>query len=166
MLIVYQTSGGATRRYAEMLSARTGVPAVSAKAVTDAQLQSANCVVFMSWIMGGTFAGSGWLKKKWGMLKGKRMALAANGLAEAQDMDALRASLPQCTRELPLFYMLGAYDPKGRNAFLRFLMNRIADTFARSGKPADQDMAAAIRMGADYVREEALAELLRWISGT
>lgn len=163
MLIVYQSSGGATRRYAEMLSARTGAPAVSAKAVTDAQLQSASCVVFMSWIMGGTIAGSGWLSSKRDMLKGKRLALAATGLAAEQKMDALRASLPECARELPLFYLRGAYDPKRRNIFIRFMMNRIAATFARSEKAEDHEMASAIRQGADYVCESSLDEILQWI---
>lgn len=164
MLIVYQSSGGATRRYAEMLSARIGAPAVSAKAVTDAQLRSASCVVFMSWIMGGTIAGSGWLSSKRDMLKGKRLALAATGLAAEQKLDALRASLPEHARELPLFYLRGAYDPKARNVFIRFMMNRIAAAFARSDKPEEHEMAVAIRQGADYIREDALDELQQWIS--
>ena len=79
-LIIYNSRGGSTRRYAQLLASATGGSAVPMKEVRPGQMQAADTVVFASWLMAGNLQGGGFLKRHWRILKEKRTVLAAVGL--------------------------------------------------------------------------------------
>ncbi|MGN0779318.1 MAG: flavodoxin domain-containing protein [Aristaeellaceae bacterium] len=166
LLIVYNSKGGSTRRYAQLLASSTGGEAVSMKDVRPGQLREAGTVVFASWLMAGNLQGDSFLKRHWPILKDKRTALAVVGLGQRLDEKlweeyTARAFTPEMRQGLRVFYLRGAYDPSKRGFFTRKLMNAVASALSKKPSPTPEEQALArdMRQGCDYVSADALAAL-------
>ena len=160
-LIIYNSRGGSTRRYAQLLASATGGTAVPVKEVRPAQMQAADTVVFASWLMAGNLQGGGFLKRHWRILKEKRTVLAAVGLGRTLDEKlwdeyAARAFTPEMRESLR-----GAYNPAERSFLIRKLMNGVAGALEKKASPTPDDLALArdMRQGCDYVSADALSAL-------
>ncbi|MGN1020873.1 MAG: flavodoxin domain-containing protein [Aristaeellaceae bacterium] len=168
LLIVYNSSGGATRRYAQLLASATGGTALPLKEVRAAQLQAADAVVFASWLMAGALRGGGFLRRHWAILRDKRTMLAVVGLRRtlddaAWDAYAARAFTPEMRGSLQVFYLRGAYSPQARGSLVRHFMRALASQLEKKVSPTPDELALArdIRQGCDYVSADALSALLR-----
>lgn len=169
-LIVYNSRGGSTRRYALMLASATGGTAVPMKEVRPAQMQAADTVVFASWLMAGSLQGGGFLKRHWRILREKRTALAVVGLGRTLDEKlwdeyAARAFTREMREGLRVFYLRGAYSPAERSAIVRRLMNGVAGALEKKASPTPDDLALArdMRQGCDYVSLDALSALISYL---
>ncbi len=165
MLIVYCSASGATRRYAEMLAARTGSKAIPVAQADEAALRGANRVVFATHLRAGQPASFRFLTRFWPLLREKRCVLLVVGLspslaASGWDAFAARAMTGEQRRELRVFYLRGAYDPRAHGPMTRLLMRALAAAVSRQG---DSSMARALREGADYVSEDALTALVDYL---
>ena len=160
-LIIYNSRGGSTRRYAQLLASATGGSAVPMKEVRPGQMQAADTVVFASWLMAGNLQGGGFLKRHWRILKEQRTVLAAVGLGRTLDEKlwdeyAARAFTPEMRESLR-----GADNPAERSFLIRKLMNGVAGALEKKASPTPDDLALArdMRQGCDYVSADALSAL-------
>lgn len=165
-LIIYNSRGGSTRRYAQLLASATGGTAVPMKEVRPGQMQAADTVVFASWLMAGNLQGGGFLKRHWRILKEKRTVLAVVGLGRTLDEKlwdeyAARAFTPEMRESLRVFYLREAYNPAERSFLIRKLMNGVAGALEKKASPTPDDLALArdMRQGCDYVSADALSAL-------
>ena len=169
-LIVYNSRGGSTRRYAQLLASATGGTAVPMKEVRTAQLQAADTVVFASWLMAGSLQGGDFLRRHWRTLTDKRTVLAVVGLGRTLDEKlwdgyAARAFTPDMRQSLRVFYLRGAYNPGERSFLIRKLMSGVAGALEKKASPTPDDLALArdMRQGCDYVSADALAGLISYL---
>ena len=169
-LIIYNSRGGSTRRYAQLLASATGGSAVPMKEVRPGQMQAADTVVFASWLMAGSLQGGGFLKRHWRILKEKRTVLAAVGLGRTLDEKlwdeyASRAFTREMREGLRVFYLRGAYNPAERCAIVRRLMNGVAGALEKKASPTPDEVTLARDMleGCDYVSADALSALISYL---
>ena len=169
-LIIYNSRGGSTRRYAQLLASATGGSAVPMKEVRPGQMQAADTVVFASWLMAGSLQGGGFVKRHWHILKEKRTVLAVVGLGRMLDEKlwgeyAARAFTPEMRDSLRVFYLRGAYHPAERSILVRRLMSGVAGALEKKASPTPDDLALArdMRQGCDYVDGDLLAALTSYL---
>ena len=169
-LIIYNSRGGSTRRYAQLLASATGGSAVPMKEVRPGQMQAADTVVFASWLMAGNLQGGGFLRRHWRILKEKRTVLAVVGLGRMLDEKlwgeyAARAFTPEMRDSLRVFYLRGAYHPAERSILVRRLMSGVAGALEKKASPTPDDLALArdMRQGCDYVDGDLLAALTSYL---
>ena len=140
--IVYTSQTGHTQRYAQMLAERTGVPAYSLKEAGKS-LRRGEEIFYMGWLMAGTGNGDLWTE-----------ARINGGYSDSGGR---------------LFYLQGGYAPEKLGFFYRMMMKPMAGSVvrqvqARGEAATDQErrMAEIFQHGGDFVREEALDEIVRW----
>ena len=165
--IVYTSQTGFTRRYAELLAAKTDLPAYDAK-TAKRQLPRGSEIFYMGWLIAGEVKG----------LKAALDRYTVRGVA-------IVGISPQANGELwtearinggasddggRIFYLRGGYAPEKLGGIYRLMMGHMAKTVIRQveakGAEAtelDREMAEVFRHGGDYVREEALEEIAAWI---
>ena len=152
--IVYTSQTGHTQRYAQMLAERTGVPAYSLKEAGKS-LRRGEEIFYMGWLMAGT----------------------VKGLQSAMDRYTIRGAAivgvsPQGNGDLWTEARInGGYSDSGGRLFYlyRMMMKPMAGSVvrqvqARGEAATDQErrMAEIFQHGGDFVREEALDEIVRW----
>ncbi len=171
ILILYQSKGGSTARYAQALARMTGGLAVPTRQADGALLASAEQIVFASWMRAGTLVGSGFLRRHADALRGKRLTMMAVGLAPRLDAAAweafLRRALPGDLPESPrTFYLRGAYDPAGRGPLTRRLLAAMGKSLQHKPDATAQELALAhdLLHGGDHVREDALAAIALYLT--
>ena len=145
--IVYTSQCGHTQRYARMLSEKTGVPAYSMKEARE-KLQLKDEVFYMGWLMaivGVSPQGNGDLWTE---------ARINGGYSDSGGR---------------LFYLQGGYAPEKLGLIHRMMMKTMARSVirqveARGDAATEQErrMAEVFRNGGDFVREEALDEIVQW----
>lgn len=171
-LILYQSKGGSTARYAQALARMTGGRALPAAQADAALLASAERIVFASWMRAGALSGSGFLRRHARQLRGKNLTLMAVGLAPRLDAAAwdafLRRALPDFLREgTRTFYLRGAYDPARCGALTRRLLASMGKALKRKPSASAEELALAhdLLHGADHVQEDALAAIALYLAG-
>lgn len=163
-LIVYESSGGSCRRYADMLASAVGGVSVPARRASEAQVRDADTVALVGWIMAGSLKGADFLRKHARALQSKKTAVIAVGLARKLDEAAWqkfeqRAFTEEMRAGWRVFYLRGAYRPEERGFFTRAMMNLLVRQLEKKPDPSEEEreLISAVRHGADYVRAEALA---------
>ena len=79
--IVYVSNAGSSKRYAEMLSEKTGYPCY---AFSDSDKAVGTDVIFIGWVMAGSVQGLAEARTKFGTLK----AVVAVGMMKGDGQDA------------------------------------------------------------------------------
>lgn len=152
--IVYTSNTGFTRRYAEMLAGKTGLPACDLAG--GAVPGRGTSVLYLGWLCAGGVKG---LKKARGRFHVK--AVCAVGLAPDSNGKVLEE------QDLPAFYLRGGYAPERLTGIYKLMMKPMASMIAKA--PAEdehqREMKEAMVHGGDFVSEEQLAPVLAWIQG-
>lgn len=163
-VIVYQTSAGTTRRYAERLSQLSGLPAVSLKMAKRECAGSP--ALFMSWICSGVLMN---YEKAAGVLNICGVAAVGIGKEETARADLKRH---QQLEGSSLFFLPGIFDMKKLGFFQRRTMKDMEYALAMrvrgsrgAASQADRDTYDMLRNGLDCYDETLLQPILRWIQG-
>lgn len=152
--IVYTSQTGFTRRYAELLAQKTGLPALDLEG--DSAPARGTAVLYLGWLMAGSVHGWKKARRRYDVrgLCAVGMAPEANGKwREEQD--------------LPTFYLRGGYAPDRLKGRFRLMMKPMAAmvTRAPAENEADRAMQEAFRQGGDWVDESRLEPVLAWLNG-
>ena len=174
-ILLYASMYGTTRRYAEELSRRTGIPAVSYAEAPD--LTGVDPVVYL----GGLYAGGvlGMRKTLAGLTRreGQRLILVTVGLADPADpenREHIRAGLrrqlpPELLRRAECFHLRGGIDYAALTLRHRAMMAALRASLRR--KPAErrsaEDRALLETYGGrvDFTDLRALEPVVRGILG-
>lgn len=156
--IVYVTNTGSSKRYAEMLSEKTGYDVYS---LSEAEGLGKDAeVIFIGWVMGGSVQGLAEAREKFtlkavcpvGMMKGEKAA---------EDVKAKNAITE------PMFPLLGDFhidSLKGMYRMMMGMMLKMMKSKLKENPVPDGDKAIeAIEKGIDGVSGENLTELLGWL---
>jgi hypothetical protein len=155
--IVYNSNTGFTKKYAELLSAETGLPYY---ALSENRVKSGEPVIFMGWLSAGKIKGYSKALKKYDV-----RAVAGVGL-RAQDSAALNELITQNKiSDVPAFYLRGGLDMnrlRGMNKFLLKMFYKMMSDKAKDGDAEALEIVDAYRNNKDFVSLENLKEMLDW----
>jgi len=155
--IVYESNTGFTKKYAELLSAETGLPCYP---LADNKLKDGEPVIFMGWLSAGKIKGYDRALKKFSV-----RAVAGVGL-RPQNETALKELIAQNKiTDIPAFYLRGGLDMsrlRGMNKLLLTMFYKFLRKRARKGDAESAAMVPDFSKRTDYVSPDNLKELLDW----
>ena len=164
--IVYTSQTGHTQRYAQMLAERTGVPAYSLKEAGKS-LRRGEEIFYMGWLMAGTVKGLQSAMDRYTIRGAAIVGVSPQGNGDLWTEARINGGYSDSGGRL--FYLQGGYAPEKLGFFYRMMMKPMAGSVvrqvqARGEAATDQQrrMAEIFQHGGDFVREEALDEIVRW----
>lgn len=156
--IVYVTNTGSAKRYAEMLSEKTGYPCY---AFADSDKAVGSDVIFIGWVMAGAVQGLSEARTKFGTLK----AVVAVGMMKTESQDAALKEKNSISE--PFFSLAGAFDVKKLSGMYKMMMGMMLKMLkSKMGESDDPKAKEAVKMfdeGFDLVSEENLADLVAFL---
>ena len=156
--IVYVSNTGSSKRYAEMLSEKTGYPCY---AFSDSDKAVGTDVIFIGWVMAGAVQGLSEARVKFGTLK----AVVAVGMMKSDSQDA--AIKEKNSISEPYFSLAGAFDMKKLSGMYKMMMGMmvkmIKGKLKESNEPKAKEMVEKFEEGFDMVSEDNLVDILAFI---
>jgi hypothetical protein len=162
--IVYRSNTGYTKKYAEILAQKTGLPAYELKEAEKA-LAKGEEIVYLGWLSAGSLVGYKKAAKTWDVKAvcavgmGGPTSNQLPGIIEKHKIESAKA-----------FYLQGGFDIRKLRGIYKFMMvvmikMAVPSMEKKADKTAD-DIAALelFRNGGDYVREENLDQILDWLN--
>ena len=159
--IVYTSSTGFTRRYAQLLGEKTGLPVYDLKGADRPAKGTA--VVFLSWLCAGKLKGFQTAVKRYSV-----QVVCAVGMGDEETNRPQRLAPSLGFPPGPnFFYLRGGYAPERLKGLMKFLMGLMYK--AVSKKPpvddAGREMLEAFQHGGDWVSAEKLDPVVAWLEG-
>ena len=156
--IVYTSNTGHTRRYAQMLGSRVGLP-VYALQEAEKLLESGTPVIYLGWLHASHVKGFDRAIKRFSI-----RAVCGVGLC---DTGTLTREVRQATKipdTIPLFTLQGGIDRSSLRGMDKLMISMLTKGLSSQKKLSEQDrrMLELLQTDASYVREENLSEVLEW----
>lgn len=159
MVIVYESKRGFTKRYADMLSAKTGLKAYRTKEL--ARISRDEEVIFLGWMNAGKIQGLDKARKY------NIKAVCGSGTGRIAEPDTETVITRNKIENIPFFYLRGGCFPlkeiKGMDRIMLSMFVKVLKN--RKDKDEKTDEAISIiENGFDGVKEENLTSLLEWLN--
>jgi len=155
--IFYNTNTGTTRRYAELLSEKTGCPCFP---LSDWEIAETDDAVFLGWVLGGDIQGLKQMKETGLPLRG----VGAVGIM-LQDKESVHEK--NCP-DLPFAFLPGAFDVKKLKGIYKLMAGMIVKVIKDKLKDVKNEESEKIlgffENGIDLFSEAALAPLVELLS--
>ena len=156
--IVYTSNTGHTRRYAQMLGNRVGLP-VYALAEAEKLLTSGTPILYLGWLHASHVKGFDRASKRFSI-----RAVCGVGLC---DTGTLTQEVRQATRipdTIPLFTLQGGIDRSSLRGMDKLMISMLTKGLSSQKQRSEQDqrMLELLQTDASYVREENLSAVLEW----
>ena len=154
--VIYASNAGSTKRYAEMLSEKLGVPAYSLKEAQKS-LPKDEEAVFLGWVFANKIQGLNKAQKRWNLV-----CACAVGINPRSDkyIEILKESNPT---DIPIFYMRGKLDFTKLKWLQRKLLETIRADLEKQNKPGTEEMISILKNGCDLVSEDMLKETIAYL---
>jgi hypothetical protein len=161
MVIVYESKTGFTKKYADMLAAKTGMEIYNVKEISKIGKQEE--IIFLGWMKVGRIQGLSKVMNKNMNIK----AVCGSGTGRTAEPDVETILTRNNLQNIPFFYMRGGCFPlKTLKGLDRIMMTMFVGVLERS-KDKDEGQIEAISIiknGFDGVKEENLIPLLDWLN--
>lgn len=158
MLIVYESKTGFTKKYADMLAARTKLKVYSVKEIS--KVNKNDEIIFLGWMKAGKIQG---LSK---LANYNVKAVCASGTARTAEPDTETVISRNKINDKAFFYLRGGCKPLNEiKGFDKFLLSMFVKMLkGRKDKDEKTEEAiSGIENGFDGVKEENLEPVLQWI---
>ena len=157
-VIIYQTGAGTSRRYAELLSEKTGLPCAP---LSEADFPADSEVIFISWVMSDALQGLAQVRARYETLLvvgAVRLFSLASPKAEVEEKLNVGA---------PLVLLPGAFDPRKVSGMVRMVLGMVKRALKSksTGSAGEQKALDFLENGADLFDEAALDPLIGFLNG-
>ena len=156
--IVYLTNTGSTRRYAEMISDITGLPAFALNEA-GGRLRLNDRVFYLGWVLQGRIRGYNRAAVRYHIV-------GACAVGITPDTDDIAKEIKQKTGitdpRIKVFYARGIFDMEKLNPIHRLLMSGVLKRLKEEGK--EQDTIELLESGGDYVSADNIKTAADWIT--
>lgn len=156
--IVYCSNTGSTRRYAEALAEKTGLPCL---ALDEAAAAAPDDVVFLGWVLGGDVQGLKQLRESGLPVK----AIGAVGIM-AQEADKVKEK--NCEEGEAFFFLPGAFDVKKLKGLYKLMAGMISKAIKAKVKddpgPESEKILGFFENGIDLYSEEAVQQMADFLN--
>ncbi len=159
--IVYTSNTGFTERYAKMLSENTGLPVFTLKEAKR-KLEKGSEIIYLGWLMASLVRGYRQAVKRFRVSALCGVCMGDSG----SQIDAVR-KCNAVSGDLPVFTLQGGMDHSKLKGIYRSMINMLIKALsAKKNKNEDEEkMLELIKNGGDYVSEENLANVIKWLKG-
>jgi len=158
MVIIYESKTGFTKKYADMLAAKTGIKAFFVKEIS--KIDKSEEIIFLGWIKVGKIQG---LEK---VRDYNIKAVCATGTARKAEPSVETVIARNNIENVPFFYLRGGCLPlkelKGMDKIMLYMFVNIL----KLRRDKDEETVESINIienGFDGVREENLGPVLEWL---
>ncbi|MFX1412172.1 MAG: flavodoxin domain-containing protein [Promethearchaeota archaeon] len=159
-IVVYRSSTGSTKQYADWIHEETGFPVYDSRD-KGIPWDGADTVVIGSPILANKPMLAGWVEKHWDRMKGKRVALFTTSGADPADAPVkewIEKALPEPIRsEIRAFPLPGRFDYARLRGLGKVMIWIAANVFG------SKDVKNQIKNPVDGVAKEKLGELLEFL---
>ena len=159
MLIVYESKTGFTKRYANMLAAKTGLKVFRVKELSKVNQDEE--IIFLGWMKVGKIQGLDKLRKH------NVKAVCASGTGRTAEPNAETVIARNKIEGIPFFYLRGGSYPLKELKGMDKIMLSMFLKMLKSRKDKDEKLEEAISIienGFDGVKEENLVPVLEWLN--
>lgn len=158
MVIVYESKTGFTKRYAEMLAAKTRLKVFHVKEIS--KINKDEEIIFLGWIKVGKIQGLNKVRKY------NVKAVCGSGTGRTAEPDVETVVARNKIEGIPFFYLRGGCLPLKRIKGMDRIMLSMFVKMLKSRKEKDERTEESINIivnGFDGVKEENLEPLLEWL---
>lgn len=159
MIIVYESKTGFTKKYAEMLSAKTGMKVHRVNELSKISIEEE--IIFLGWMKIGKVQG---LKK---VRKYKLKAVCGSGTGRTAEPDAETIITRNKLGNVPFFYLRGGCFPlRDLKGIDRMMMSMFVKKLKKRSDKDEKLIEAidTIENGFDGVKEEKLNPVIEWLN--
>lgn len=146
-VVLYQSKYGATKRYAEWLSAALDCPALSIKGVNPEALAAYDTIIIGGGVYASMISGISFLQKNYALFAEKQIFVFAVGASpESKNVlaDLRTRNLPGDLAALPLFYLRGAWNQSALSVPDKLICSMIRRSGERRGIGSIDEQHAAM----------------------
>lgn len=159
IVILYETNTGTAKRYAELISEKTGCPCFST--AQCGEVPAGSRVVFIGWVMAGNIQGLKKARDTFGSL----LAVCAVGMMKSQKQDDELKEKNAVTEEL--FSLPGAFDMSKLSGMHKMMMGMMLKMMKsevkKSNDPQGEEILGMLEKGFDIFDEEAATAVVAFI---
>ncbi len=159
MVIVYESKTGFTKRYADMLSAKTGLKVYRVKEL--AKVNRDEEIIFLGWMKVGKIQGLYKLRKY------NLKVVCGSGTGQTAEPDTEAVITRNNIKNIPFFYLRGGCFPLREIMGMDKIMLSMFIKMLKRRKDKDEKTDEAISIienGFDGVREENLLPVIEWLN--
>lgn len=159
MVIVYESRTGFTKRYANMLAAKTGLKVFHVREIS--RINQDEEIIFLGWMRIGKIQGLNKLRKY------NVVAVCGSGTARTAEPDTETVIARNKIEGIPFFYLRGGCLPLKELRGMDKIMMSMFVKILKSSKDKDESIEEAIaniENGFDGVKEENLEPVLEWLN--
>ena len=162
--IVYQSNTGFTKKYADLLAKKTGLP-VYERTEAHKALSAGDEIIYMGWLCAGGVKGYEKAAKAYHVL-----VVCAVGMGSPAEKVISEITERYHIKSAKVFYLQGGFDMNKLHGIYKFMMKMMAKTvgsaMAKKADKTDEEIAMLDMMqnGGDYVCNENLTQVLEWIN--
>lgn len=169
-IILYQSKYGATNKYANWLTEKTGYDCIETKKAKAAHLQNYDVIVLGGGVYASGIAGLSFLKKNISSIPSKKIAVFAVGASPYDEKAIMQIREMHFKDELssvPLFYCRGAWDEEKMGFVDRTLCKMLQKAVAKQNpdeyEPWQKALMCAVGQKCDWTDKKYLEPLLQFI---
>lgn len=169
-IILYQSKYGATKKYADWLTERTGYDCIETKNAKATQLQNYDVIILGGGVYASGIAGLHFLKKNMSSVADKKIAVFAVGASPYDEKAILQIKemhFKDVLCDVPLFYCRGAWDEEkmtfGDRTLCRMLQKAVAKQNPDEYEPWQKALMCAVGQKCDWTDKMYLEALLEFI---
>lgn len=156
MTIVYESNTGHTKQYAKMLSEKLNIPYFTISEAR-ANLKKHDEIIFLGWVCAAKIRGLGKVRNRY-----KIKCCGAVGVFPKDD--SYTKSLKEANKlDRELFYMQGGLDYTKLKGIKRKILQLIGSAMEKDNKPKNQEMIKMFKNGANFVTEDKLVPMIKYI---
>ena len=166
-LIIYQSKYGATRKYADWLSERTGFDCAETKQANSDMLKGYDTIIYGGGIYASGIAGFSFIKKNIDLLTSKKLfvfCVGASPYDEAAYQEVKKHNFKNISADIPLFYYRGAWDENNMTFRDKNLCKMLHKAIAKKGpanyEPWMQALMGSVGQKSDWTDQSYLNPLL------
>ncbi|MDD6764899.1 MAG: flavodoxin domain-containing protein [Firmicutes bacterium] len=133
-IILYQSKYGATKKYAQWLSERTGFPCVETKRARLSDVREYDTIILGGGIYASGIAGLSFLKKNIKNLHGKKILVFCVGASPYEEKayrEIVDRNMKDGLSDIPCFYCRGAWDMEAMSIVDRNLCSLLRKAVAK-----------------------------------
>ena len=161
--IVYSSMTGTSAEYANLLSAKTGLPAYALKDA-EGKMDKKTPVLYISWLMAGRLTDYKKAAKKLN-IKGC-CAACLNPMEQQSEITKKATDIPD---NVPLFMLPGAYHPQKLRGMYKWMMKLVTSILIKkiaasdNKGEAEEKMLHVLSQGGSFVQSDNLDRVIEWL---
>lgn len=160
-IVVYQSSTGFTKQYAQWIAQDLNCEAIEVKKFSEADAKKYDNVIMGGWIMGNMIMGLDDIRK----LNPKNLIIFAVGASK--DRENIRAAIKEVNKieDTPFFYMTGGMHWKELNFLKKGMLSMIKKSIAKKEDKTEQDIEMEQTLGnnVDNTDRKYIGDLVSYV---